>query len=50
MEKSIGVDVDLTIVDTLTEWVEWWEEKTGKEPLVKHTESVRSVRERALSR
>ena len=31
MERSIGVDVDLTIVDTLTEWVEWWEEKTGKE-------------------
>ena len=31
MERSIGVDVDLTIVDTLTEWTEWWEAKTGKE-------------------
>ena len=28
--KSIVVDVDLTIVDTLTPWVTWWEEQTGQ--------------------
>lgn len=27
----IGVDVDLTIVDTLTPWLDWFKSKTGKD-------------------
>ena len=30
MRKVIGIDVDLTIVDTLTPWLEWYKEKTGE--------------------
>ena len=29
--KTVVVDVDLTLVDTLTPWITWWEGKTGKE-------------------
>lgn len=29
MPRSIVVDVDLTLVDTLTPWIGWWEDKTG---------------------
>lgn len=29
----IAVDVDLTVVDTLTPWLEWFEKKTGKKVL-----------------
>ena len=28
-EMIIGVDVDLTVVDTLTEWLNWYERETG---------------------
>ena len=28
-KKILGVDVDLTIVDTLTPWVEWYEQQTN---------------------
>ena len=28
MSKAIVVDVDLTLVDTLSVWVAWWEKKT----------------------
>lgn len=27
----IGIDVDLTVVDTLTPWLNWFKQKTGKE-------------------
>lgn len=30
-EMIIGVDVDLTVVDTLTEWLNWYEQETGHE-------------------
>ena len=29
MTPCIAVDVDLTLVDSLTPWTKWWEEKTG---------------------
>ena len=30
MRRSIAVDVDLTIVDSLTPWIKWWSLRTGK--------------------
>ena len=29
-KKTIAVDVDLTVVDTLTSWIYWYEDKTGQ--------------------
>lgn len=29
MRKIIGIDVDLTVVDALTPWVEWYKDLTG---------------------
>ena len=31
MRKIIGVDVDLTVVDVVTEWVKWYKDITGHE-------------------
>lgn len=33
MNKVIAVDVDLTVVDTLTPWLKWFKDRTGKDVL-----------------